>query len=97
MKTKLTLASKKDKKPTISANVLGCNNPEIEIEMEIRFTLNSNLVKVKVPFHISRDTKSYYADNWNPTWPLPSVGKPLIVNIVSIQKVKKIYIERKLF
>lgn len=95
MKTKLTLASKKDKKPTVSASVLGCSNPEIEIEMEVNFDFGIN--KIKVPFHISRDCKSYYADNWNPIWPLPKTGKPLIVNIVSIQRVKKIYVERKLF
>lgn len=77
MKAKLTLASSRDKKPTLSAKKLQCQFEKILIEM----ILNGNVIYST--WHLSRNGKTYYANQW--TAELPLIGNPLECEILSIE------------
>lgn len=81
MKVKLTLASKEDKKPTISALEIGCNEEIIIVTMQ--FSEKS----LSVSFHKSRDGRTYYADSWDKRMPLPKVGKPIDFELINVRKL----------
>ena len=79
-KIKLSLASKRDKKPTIKSKDLGYTSEKILLELKDKFLV------MAVTFHISRDKKTYYADYWN--WRLPKVGKPIHMELINSKPLK---------
>ncbi len=71
---KLKLASVKDQKPTINAKDLNSTSEVILIKFN----------KTGVYFHLSRNKKTYYANDWKKSYGLPKVGQPLLFNIDEI-------------
>ena len=92
MKIKLTLASSKDRKPTINSSYF--NNLSTEV---LYLELVVNGVYTCNKWHLSRNNRTYYADSW--MCDLPVVGNPLICELISYKIIfdnpKKLKLELK--
>ena len=92
MKVKHTLASTKDKKPTVNHSEL---NNFISLETTvIKLCYYDDLTNrtASVIYHKSRNGKTWYADSTLPIWlEKPYVGKPVYLNVEKI--VSKIITE----
>lgn len=79
MRIRLTLASKKDKKPTLNASELNVSSNEILVVLSDGKS---------IVFHKSRNNKTYYADSWHKDLPMPKIGYPIEIEVKKVVNIQ---------